>query len=77
MDTTPQQILDQALRLSESDRAALAATLINSLDADVDLDADEKWDAEIKRRLEEIDNGTVDLVPLSVVRQKLDQIRNA
>jgi hypothetical protein len=76
MEETPQQILDQALRLPEGDRAALAASLLSSLDTDVDSDAEEKWDVEIKRRLEEIDNGTVELVPLSVVRQKLDRIRN-
>jgi putative addiction module component (TIGR02574 family) len=76
MEETPQQILDQALRLPESDRAALAASLLSSLDAEIDSDAEEKWDAEIKRRLEEIDNGTVELVPLSVVREKLDRIRN-
>lgn len=43
MDATPQHILDQARRLSEDDRAALAATLIDSLGAGVDLDSDDKW----------------------------------
>ena len=76
MEETPQQILDLALRLPEGDRAALATTLLNSIDSQIDPDTDEKWDAEIKRRLEEIDSGAVELVPLSVVRQKLDQIRN-
>jgi len=76
MEETPQHILDQALRLPEGDRAALATSLLNSLDTHVDPDTDEKWEAEIKRRLEEIDNGTVELIPLSVVRQKLDRIRN-
>jgi len=76
MNEIAQQILDQALRLAERDRAALAVTLINSLDPQEDLDCDEKWDAEIKRRLEEIDNGTAELVPLSSVRQKIEDIRN-
>jgi putative addiction module component (TIGR02574 family) len=76
MDESPQNILDLALRLPDSDRAAIAASLINSLDADSDLDVEEHWDAEIKRRVEEIDNGTVELIPLSAVREKLAQIRN-
>ena len=77
MEQTPQNILDMALRLPDRDRAALAVSLINSLDARVDPDAEIQWDVEIKRRVEEIDNGTVELVPLSVVREKLDRIRNA
>ena len=77
MKQTPQNILDMALRLPDGDRAALAVSLINSLDARVDSDAEIQWDVEIKRRVEEIDNGTVELVPLSVVREKLDRIRNA
>lgn len=77
MKQTPQNILDMALRLPDGDRAALAVSLINSLDARVDSDAEIQWDVEIKRRVEEIDNGTVELVPLSVVREKLDRIKNA
>ncbi|MCP4379043.1 MAG: addiction module protein, partial [bacterium] len=45
--------------LSDSDRAELAAWLIESLDAEVDHDVDATWDAEIKRRIDELDSGTV------------------
>ena len=76
MDETPQNILELALRLPDSDRAALAATLISSLDTEVDSDAEEKWNAEIQRRITDIDNGTVELIPFSELRKKIDQIRN-
>ena len=76
MEQTRQNILHLALRLPDGDRAALAASLINSFDTETDSDVEIQWDAEIKRRVEETDNGTVALVPLSVVRQKIDRIRN-
>lgn len=76
MEESPENILDLALRLPDSDRAALAASLIGSLDTHQDLDAEELWGSEIKQRIKDIDNGTVELVPLSTVREKLDRIRN-
>ena len=39
-------------------------------------DRNDQQQAEIKRRIEEIDNATVELIPLAAVREKLDRIRN-
>ncbi len=76
MSTEPNNILQQALALSESDRAAIAASLFQSLDTEIDSDSDELWDAEIKRRIAEIDNGAVELIPFDDVLAKMRQLRN-
>lgn len=49
MSTESHNLLEQALALSESDRAAIAASLIHSLDAGFDDDAKHLWDAEINK----------------------------
>ena len=76
MSTNSNQILRQALSLSEGDRAALAASLFQSLETEIDNDAGEHWDAEIRRRLDEIDNGSVELIPWAKVKEELSKIRN-
>lgn len=63
MDTQTQQLLQTALGLSPNARAELAASLIQSLDSDADADVDAAWSEEIKRRLDEIDSGQVQLIP--------------
>lgn len=76
MSTEPNNIFQQALALPESDRAAIAASLFQSLDTEIDDSADELWDAEIKRRVAEIDNGTVELIPWDDVMAKMRRLRN-
>jgi putative addiction module component (TIGR02574 family) len=51
-----------ALSLSESERAELAHDLLASLDGPPDPDATDAWEAEILRRLDQIDEGTAKLV---------------
>jgi putative addiction module component (TIGR02574 family) len=51
----------EALQLSPSERARLVEKLIASLDADPEVE--EAWAAEVERRLAEIENGTVSLLP--------------
>jgi putative addiction module component (TIGR02574 family) len=57
------KLLEDALRLTEKERADLAARLIDSLDPEVDADVASAWDAEIHRRLSELDSGVVKPVP--------------
>jgi putative addiction module component (TIGR02574 family) len=71
MSTTAEKLLEQALDLDEKDRARIAGALIESLETCVDPDAKEAWEAEISRRAEEIEAGTVELVPWSEVRKQL------
>jgi putative addiction module component (TIGR02574 family) len=62
MDEKSRQLLSEALQLTERQRAELAAALLNSLDTQFDQDARAAWDAEICRRLAEIDAGQVYLL---------------
>lgn len=71
MNTKAEDLLANALTLSESERAEIAAQLIASLDQSVDAEAQEAWDAEIARRIEELDSGKVETVPWSEVRRML------
>jgi putative addiction module component (TIGR02574 family) len=63
MPRSPAELLSEALHLPIEARAALADSLLDSLDAEVDADAEEAWRDEICRRLQEIDSGAVKLVP--------------
>ncbi len=73
MNTESHNLLEQALALPDTDRAALAASLFRSLDTEIDADADELWDNEIKRRLEEIRSGEVKLVPWDQMLAKMNR----
>ncbi|MGE3273453.1 MAG: addiction module protein [Chloroflexota bacterium] len=66
------EILKEALELPARDRAAVAESLIQSLDEDADdEDAEAQWSAEIARRIAEADAGTVQPIPWESVRQRL------
>jgi putative addiction module component (TIGR02574 family) len=64
-------LLKDALKLPPEARAALAGSLIDSLDATVDDNVEAAWDAEIARRLREIQEGQATLIPWSEVRRRL------
>ena len=76
MDNQPQQLLDAALTLPESDRASLAASLIRSLDSAPDASADAAWAAEVERRVRSINDGSVELQPWDTVMAQLRERRN-
>jgi len=60
MSSSADRVLQDALGLSEHERADLAARLIESLDPATDDDSDEvptAWAAEIERRCAELDAG--------------------
>ena len=71
MKAETQQILETALALPAADRAQIAASLIHSLDPQVDADADAAWAEEIRRRIESIDRGEAKLVPWDEVMGEL------
>ena len=64
-------LLKEALGLPPEARAALAGSLIDSLDAKVDDNVEAAWDAEIARRIRDVDAGKVALIPWSEVRRRL------
>jgi len=65
-------ILRQAMRLPPEARAALAGSLLDSLDEPVDRDAESAWEAEIASRIREIDEGKATLIPWAKARAKIE-----
>ena len=64
-------ILKDALDLPPEARAAIAGTLLNSLDDQVDEGAEAAWEAEITRRVNELDSGKVRGIPWAAVKRRL------
>jgi len=71
MDQNISEILKEALKLPPEARAALAGTLIDSLEESMDRDAEAAWEVEIGLRLKEIDQGKVKLIPWAEARAKI------
>jgi putative addiction module component (TIGR02574 family) len=71
MGTGTDKALADALRLPLQARAALAAQLIESLDPEVDEEAEIAWGAEIVRRIQELESGQVKTVPWSEARRRI------
>src|SRR5438128_4797617 len=67
----PAKLLEEALKLSPESRAALAASLLQSLDGEVDEDAEAAWAAEIAKRIRELDSGAVMAIPWSEARRRI------
>ena len=65
------EILKEALKLPPEARAALAGTLLDSLDETVDRDAELAWEAEVVMRLKEIDEGKVSMIPWAEARARI------
>ncbi len=65
------EILKKALALPVEARAALASSLLDSLDTSVDEAAEAAWEKEITRRIADLNKGTVKAIPWSEVRRNL------
>jgi putative addiction module component (TIGR02574 family) len=65
------EILKEGLALPTEARAALAGSLLDSLDTDVDEDAEAAWASEINRRVAELDTEAAKTVPWAEVRRRL------
>lgn len=71
---TPQvsEVLEKALALSTQDRGLIISRLIESLDEGPAEDGVEAaWSDEIKRRIEEIQSGKVEMIPGEEVDRRL------
>ena len=64
------QIEDEALHLSEEERAELAKKLLLSLDTPTTDEIEEDWLLEAQHRAREIDEGIVQPIPAEEVRKK-------
>jgi putative addiction module component (TIGR02574 family) len=67
------EILKAALALPTQARAALAGSLLESLDTEVDEGAEAAWATEVTRRLAELDGRQVNTIPWAEVRRRLSE----
>ena len=72
MSAKTAELLRQALALSVEERADLAGQLIESLDSTESGSAKAAWEAEIERRMVEIDSGAVKPVSLDEAFRRLE-----
>ncbi len=70
------ELLKKALGLPPEARAALAGSLLESLDDAVDPSAEEDWNEEIARRIQELDSGKVKPIPWAEARRQVSAILN-
>ena len=59
------ELEEKAVQLSEAERAELALALIESLDgpAESEAEVEEAWRIEIDRRVAQVEQGEVELIP--------------
>ena len=71
------ELLKKALALPPEARAALADSLLESLDEEpLDEGVEAAWSEEIKRRIEEIDSGKVKPIPWEEARRQIAALLN-
>lgn len=74
MSAKSAELLKQALELSVEERANLAAQILESLDSSDDPEVQAAWQAEIERRMADLDTGRVKGVSLEEAKS---QVRSA
>ena len=70
MTSKARKLLNEALGLSPAEREALAGRLFDSLE-EHDLDAEAAWQKELERRIAEMDQGKVKLIPWNKARRMI------
>ena len=72
MSPSAQKILEEALQLPPDELDWLVESLLIKEKAEPGPEIEAAWDAEIKRRLDEIDSGAVEMIPLEDVIAEMD-----
>jgi putative addiction module component (TIGR02574 family) len=70
------ELLKKALALPPEARAALAGSLLESLEETLDALVEEEWNQEIARRVAELDSGKVKPIPWAEARRQISTILN-
>ncbi len=71
MTDKTQAIVEQALKLSPTERADMAEQLLASLDENLDSDVEKAWQEEVQRRLQQVERGEVKTIPWEEVQRRL------
>jgi putative addiction module component (TIGR02574 family) len=78
---TAEEHLQELLKLPTEERIRIAQLLLESVESDVDPDVEAAWSAEIRRRVQSVEDGTAVLVEWGEakrrVRERLREIRLA
>ena len=64
------KLLERALALTLEEQEALADSLISNLGGKVDPGVEAAWEAEIERRIAELDSGKAKTIPWEEVRKR-------
>ena len=75
MTKLAEQIFEQAKSLSIEEREELAARLMESVGVSTDPEYLRAWDAELARRIDNIDSGRTKLIPADEALQRIRQGR--
>ena len=65
------ELLRRAMELPPEARAALAGSLLQSLESPVDADAEAAWSTEIERRIGQLDDGSAEPIGWEDARRKI------
>lgn len=71
MSRSPAEILHEAMELPAEARAALADSLLGSLDTEIDADVEQAWREEIERRMASLEQGTAKTIAWEDVKARL------
>ena len=71
MKNETSELLEKALKLPAEARAALAGSLIESLDETIDEDVEAAWADEIAQRIRDLDSGKAKTIPWSKARRMI------
>jgi putative addiction module component (TIGR02574 family) len=72
MSPSAQKILEEALQLPPDEIDWLVESLLIKDKSPAEAEIEAAWDTEIKRRLDEIDSGSVEMIPLEDVLARMD-----
>ena len=61
--TQPRAILEAALKLDPTERAAIASEILDSLESSAYGQLSPAWEEEIQRRLRDVEAGRAELIP--------------
>lgn len=65
------QITEEALKLPLEMRAALAGTLLDSLEETIDENVEAEWAKEVEKRLADLDSRKLQAIPWTEARRKI------
>jgi putative addiction module component (TIGR02574 family) len=71
MTSQAEKLLEDAMRLPPESRAALAGSLLSSLEPSDDEDVAIAWRMEVASRLEELDSGQVEAVSWEETQRRI------